>query len=72
MAGLSLRNINVLSATGNDTTRVDLNLTYRRNVSRDWALVGGYRYSILASDVNEDVESNTVFLGLSRTFAWRP
>lgn len=72
VAGVTVRNIDVLTPTGNDSTRIDFNLTYRRNISRDWALTGGYRYSFLSSDLSSDVESNSIFLGFSRTFSWRP
>ncbi len=70
-ASVALRNINALAPNGTDTARFDFDVTYQRAVTRDWNLVGGYRYSKQVADAREDVTSNTVFIGVNRSFNWR-
>ena len=66
----SLRNSNELGALGIDSRRVDISLTYRRELERDWDMVGGYRYSHSTQDGTADRDSNTIFIGLERSLVW--
>ena len=66
----SLRDSNELGALGIDSRRVDISLTYRRELERDWDMVGGYRYSHSTQDGTVDRDSNTIFIGLERSLVW--
>ena len=68
----SFFNRNELQQGGNDGQRIDLSLTYRHDLTRDWGLVGGYTHSLSAEDNRRDRRSNTIFVGLQRSFAWSP
>ncbi|WP_299971131.1 hypothetical protein [uncultured Roseobacter sp.] len=70
--GLSFFNRNELQEDGNDGQRLDIDLTYRHDLTRDWGLVGGFSHSLSTQDNAEDRRSNTVFVGLQRSFDWRP
>ena len=63
---------NELSATGNDAQRIDLSVTYRHDLPRDFGLVGGITHSRSSEDGRSDRSSNTVFVGLQRSFDWTP
>ncbi len=66
----SLRDSNELGALGTDSRRIDVSLTYRRELERDWDMVGGYRYSHSTQDGAADRTSNTIFIGLERSLVW--
>ncbi|MEO9899067.1 MAG: hypothetical protein ABJQ34_21415 [Paracoccaceae bacterium] len=66
----SLRDSNELGAAGIDSRRIDVSLTYRRELERDWDMVGGYRYSHSTQDGSADRDSNTIFIGLERSLVW--
>lgn len=70
-AGLSLVDTNVLGAD-EDTSRIDFDLSYNREVTRDWDMVVGYTHSRATSDTGADRDSNTIFLRLQRDFDFRP
>lgn len=70
--GLSFFNRNELQDDENDGKRIDINLTYRHDLTRDWGLVSGVTHSFSTEDDSEDRRSNTVFVGLQRSFDWRP
>lgn len=65
-------NRNELSETPNDGQRIDVNLTYRHDLTKDWGVVGGIRHSLSTEDTGRDRRSNTVFMGLQRSFNWTP
>lgn len=71
-ASIALFNRNELDNDGDDDRRIDLNLTYNYDLTRDWGLVSGYRYTISEEDGTQDRTSNTVFVGLRRNFDWNP
>ncbi len=72
-AGLSLRDVSFLNdALSEDSRRIDLNASYRRDLTRDWDLVSGVRYSRVVSDDEADRSSNSVFLSIERRFSFRP
>ena len=68
----SFRDNNVVSGDEADASRWDLSLRYRHNLTRDWGLVGGYTRSFATADDEADRSSNTVFVGIDRSFGWRP
>lgn len=70
-AGLSLFDTNVLGVD-EDSMRIDFDLSYNREVTRDWDMVVGYRHSKSKSDLNADRDSNTLFVRLQRDFTFRP
>lgn len=63
---------NELQDDANDGRRINFDLTYTRELTRDWNLVSGYRHSFSDEDDRKSATSNTVFVGLSRSFDWRP
>jgi hypothetical protein len=71
-ASIGLFDRNNLDVSGNDSQRVDISLSYRYDLTRDWGLVGGYTYSLSTRDIESDRSSNTVFVGLQRSFNWNP
>lgn len=67
---ISFLDRNELRNNPNDGQRVDIGLSYRHSLTRDWGFVAGYNYALVTEDANSDRESNTVFIGLQRTFDW--
>jgi hypothetical protein len=65
-------NRNELGNNPNDGQRYDINLTYRYALTRDWGLLGGYSHRVSTSDNDNDRRSNTIFIGLERSFGWTP
>jgi hypothetical protein len=61
-----------LDVIGNDSQRVDISLSYRYDLTPDWGLVSGYTYSLSKENNASDRSSNTVFVGLQRSFNWNP
>jgi len=71
-ADLSLLDRNELGPDAEDAQRIDLSLSYRYAVTRDWGIVSGFTHRRASSDGDADRISNTVFLGLQRNFNWTP
>ena len=71
-ASIGFFDVNDLDVIGNDSQRVDISLSYRYDLTRDWGLVSGYTYSLSKGDNESDINSNTVFVGLQRSFSWNP
>lgn len=67
---LSLLDVNELDATGSDTRRLDLALTYRYALTEDWDLTSGISFVREAEDDVSDRDANTVFIGVERRFVW--
>lgn len=65
-------NRNELGDQPNDGQRIDINLTYRHDLTKDWGVVGGLRHSLSRQDTGSDRRSNTIFVGLQRSFSWNP
>ena len=61
---------NDLSATGVDTQRYNLDLTYRHALYEDWNLTSGISMVLLEEDSAADRNANTVFIGLEKRFVW--
>lgn len=70
--GLSFFNRNELGPSAEDAQRINIDLTYRRSLTQDWGLLGGVSHRLIKSDTASDRSSNTVFVGLERTFDWAP
>ena len=70
-ASLALADTRELAGDVDDATRLDATVSVSHALNRDWDLVGGYTYSRLSEEGSDDVTSNTVFVGVSRTFDWR-
>jgi len=70
-AGLGFVDSNVLGFD-EDTSRIDLTVSYDRELTRDWDLVAGYTYSKAEDDTTADRSSNTLFVRLQRDFEFRP
>jgi hypothetical protein len=69
---LSFLNRNALGDRVDDGRRLDLSLSYRRDLTADWGLVGGFSHVLVTDDGEPDRSSNTVFVGLQRSFDWNP
>lgn len=69
-ARAALRRSDELRAGGIDSERIDLSLTYRRELERDWGLVSGFSHIRATQDSTADRSSNTVFIGLEKSLTW--
>lgn len=69
-ARAAVRNTNVLGSSGQDSQRLDLSLTYRRELERDWDLVGGVAFIRSREDSGPDRDSNRIFIGLDKSLSW--
>lgn len=70
--GIQYAEQDVLVPGGIDQSSISANLTYRHDVGQDWDLISGYRYTSSRRDDRADRDSSTVFLGLEKTFSFRP
>lgn len=52
--------------------QTNFGISYRRDLTRDWDIVGGYRYRSLDSTDEANRDSNTFFLTIERDFFARP
>ena len=69
----SLFNRNDLGSNNtDDTRRIEIGVTYRHDLTRDWGLVGGYTHTRLKEDNSRNRNRNTIFVGLQRSFNWIP
>lgn len=57
---------------GDDASRLSLGITYRHDITRNWDLAAGYSRSLTLTEGDTVLEANTVFVGLERTFDFRP
>ena len=71
-ATANYRETSGLDTTEDDASRLDLGLTYQHSLAQDWGLVGGYSRSFTTEDGEPDQTSDTVFVGLTKNFEWRP
>lgn len=67
-----LANDNRFGTSANDSSSALASLSYNRAVSRDWDLVSGFSYETDRNDNQADQNTSTVFLGLEKTFDFRP
>ena len=68
----SVYDSNELGSGADDSRRVDLSLTYERDLTADWDLISGLSHRRSTSDSATDRSSNTVYVGLKRSFDWIP
>mgnify|MGYP002621465074 CR=1 FL=1 len=71
-ASVNYRDTNGLGTNTDNATRLDLGLSYTHSLAQDWGLTGGYSRSFASEDGEQDRTSDTVFVGLQKTFEWRP
>ncbi len=71
-AQLSVADRNALTVAGEDQTSTRLSLTHRYSLAEDLSLVSSYRYSKTQTDGSADRKSTVLFLGLEKTFDFRP
>ena len=71
-SGLQFVDQDVLSDGGDDQSSIRLNVTYRHAVGDEWNLVSGVSYSTSRRDTREDEDSSTIFVGLEKSFSFRP
>ena len=71
-ASLALADTNVLQDDGDDRTRANFQVSYRREIVADWNLATGYEYAVSNRENQDDRTSNVVFLNLERQFNFRP
>lgn len=71
-AGVELANENVLGVGGIDQRSVRADLTHSYELGDDWDLVSGYEYSSVEEDGEPTRKRNIVFLGLQKSFSFRP
>lgn len=71
-ATANFRNRQGLDTSADDASRLDLGVRYRHSLAQDWGVVGGYNRSFTSEEGEADQTSDTVFVGLQKTFEWRP
>ncbi|TDT73111.1 hypothetical protein BDE40_3293 [Litoreibacter halocynthiae] len=71
-AGLALVEENVLNAGGVDRRSVRFNVSHAYQLARQWDLVSGFSHSSVREDAQPTRKRNTVFLGIQKSFSYRP
>jgi hypothetical protein len=71
-ASFDLVDENVLVAAADDQRSFRFDLTYDHALAQDWTLTTGYEYALVRLDGAADRSRSTVFLGLQKSFAYRP
>lgn len=61
-----------LDAGGDTTTRANLGVSYRRELTRDWDWVVGYEARLSRETGSSDATGNRVFTRIDRSFTFRP
>lgn len=70
--GLALVEENVLTAGGIDRRSVEFDVSHAYQLGGDWDLVSGFSHSSVQEDGAADRKRNTLFLGIQKSFAYRP
>lgn len=63
--------IDVIGDSSN-SSRLDLNLNYRQQLSQDWTFLARARRSWLTDTDTGDDQQSEIFIGFQAAFAWRP
>jgi len=59
-------------ATSNESSRLDLNLNYRQDLTEDWVFLARARRSWLESTNDGNEQQDEIFVGLQASLKWRP
>lgn len=70
-ASLTVRDTDRLDPGTVDSRQASLSLSWRRDLTQDWALRTSYTHSLTREDGRPDDSDNRVFLGVERSFQWR-
>ena len=71
-AGIELADENVIGTSIGDEQSVRFDLTHRYEMTRDWDLVSGFEYSSIDDEGSERRERSMLFVGVERSFGFRP
>lgn len=72
-AGLTLSETDTSDLTSDETQRrYGIELGYRRQMTRDWDMVARYSHISIRETDDADRSSNTISLGIERSFSFRP
>jgi predicted porin len=71
-AGLSLVEEDVLTAGGIDRRSIRFNVSHAYQLGGDWDLVSGFSHSSVREDAQPTRKRNTLFLGIQKSFSYRP
>lgn len=71
-ASLDLVDENVLDAASADQRLLRVGLIYQHDLTADWAVTSGYAYTRIQQDGVVDRTRSSVFVGLRKSFAYRP
>ncbi|MDP5086097.1 MAG: hypothetical protein NWQ23_11805 [Yoonia sp.] len=71
-ASFDLVDENVLATGAADQRTYRFDVSYEYELTRDWGLTSGYAYSVVQLDGTDDRSRSTVFVGLQRSFNYRP
>ena len=70
--GLTYRNTDYFSAGTESVEQFDFGVSYRHQLTRDADVVARFTHSVTRRDSRDDDSENTFYLGLQRSFSWRP
>jgi hypothetical protein len=71
-ANFALVDEDVLVAGAADQRSIEFGVTYSHALAEDWGVTSGYEYSSVRLDGAPDRDRRTVFVGLQKSFAYRP
>ncbi len=69
---LSVVDENVLEDAATDQRSIRFNVNYDHEVGGDWLLTSGFEISSVRVDGEDDRNRNSIYIGLSRSYVYRP
>ena len=71
-SALSVVDENVLDDAAPDQRSIRFNVNYDYEVGKDWLLTSGFEISSVRVDGDDDRNRNSIYVGLSRSYTYRP
>jgi len=71
-ASFRVRDTNQLAASGTDSRQYGISVSYGRQLTEQWRLVGAYSHTRRERDGESDTTDNVLSLGIRSEFSWRP
>ena len=71
-AGITASDTRTSALTNEEQRRYGVQLSYRREVAKEWDMVARYQHTTILDTAAADRRSNAISLGLEKTFEFRP